>query len=156
MSTFHTSLILNVSEAVFWCPVATGKTKKKKHILFVVLFNILTSHDSEQATMCYFCLLFCFVLKFIPYLLEFVISDLTSSIQKRCSAFTQIIESNDKYKNDQLKDGLFGIILGKHETIKNKLCVNLFHQCVQYFILFGRVFSPPPTMLQILSLCFSI
>lgn len=30
MSTFHTSLILNVSEAVFQYPVATGKKKKKK------------------------------------------------------------------------------------------------------------------------------
>ena len=85
MSTFHTSLILNVSEAVFQYPVATGK-KKKNHILFVVLFNILTSQDSEQATLCYFYLLFCFILKATPQLLEFIIYDLTNSIYDIYSA----------------------------------------------------------------------
>lgn len=86
MSTFHTSLILNVSEAVFQYPVATGKKKKKNHTLFVLLFNILTSHDSEQATLCYFYLLFCFILKATPQLLELIIYDLTNSIYDIYSA----------------------------------------------------------------------
>ena len=66
MSAFHPSLILNISRAVFQRPVATGK--KKNNILFVVLFNILTSYDSEQGTLCYFCLLFCFEVHFMDHL----------------------------------------------------------------------------------------
>lgn len=157
MSTFHTSLILNVSHAVFQCPVAIGK-KIKNHLLFVELFNILTPHDSEQAVLCYFCLLFYFVLKSITYLLEFAICDLTNSVYNRCSALDHSdVLSNCKYKQDQLKEVLCGIVYFRKmfEIIKKNLCVNLFYQCLQYCIPckgnFGWVI-PPPT----LRLCLTI
>lgn len=94
----------------------------------------------------------CFVLKFIAYLLEFVICDLTNSIQKSYLALqssrakSKITEPNDKYKDNELKDVLFGIVYFRktYKTIKKNLCVNLFYQCVQYFMLFGKVFSSHP------------
>lgn len=60
MSTFHTSLILNVSEVVFQCPVATGKKKKSYPFRSTFQHLNISWFRASNIGLFLFVVLFCF------------------------------------------------------------------------------------------------